>query len=81
AQQLPGYLAAPTDADKDFKSFIEKKTPKALRPGQMNFPQNFPKWYVSLHKAWWGDAANKDNGFAFDYMPKLSGASDVLSIF
>ena len=81
AQQLPGYLAAPTDADKDFASFIEKKTPKALRPGQMNFPQNFPKWYVSLHKAWWGEAATKDNGFAFDYMPKLSGASDVLSIF
>ena len=81
AQQLPGYLAAPTDADKDLKSFLEKKTPKVLRPGQMNFPQNFPKWYVSLQKAWWGDAANKDNGFAFDYMPKLSGASDVLSIF
>ena len=81
AQNLPGYLAAPTDADKDFKSFVEKKTPKTLRPGQMNYGQNFPKWYISLQKAWWGDAANKDNDFAFDYMPKLGGASDVLSIF
>lgn len=81
AQNLPGYLAAPTDAEPDLKTFLEKKTPKMLRPGQMNFGQNLPKWYVSLHKAWWGDAATKDNGFAYDFMPKLSGASDVLSIF
>jgi len=81
AQNLPGYLAAPSDAEPDLKTFLEKKTPKMLRPGQMNFGQNLPKWYVSLHKAWWGDAATKDNGFAYDYMPKLGGASDVLSIF
>ena len=47
----------------------------------MNFQQNFPKWFTSLCKSWWGDAANKDNGFAYDYLPKLGGASDVLSIF
>ncbi len=81
AQNLPGYLAAPSDAEPDLKTFLEKKTPKTLRPGQMNFGQNLPKWYVSLHKAWWGDAATKDNGFAYDFMPKLGGASDVLSIF
>lgn len=81
AQNLPGYMAAPTDAEPDLKTFLEKKTPKTLRPGQMNFGQNLAKWYVSLHKAWWGDAATKDNGFAYDFMPKLAGASDVLSIF
>lgn len=81
AQNLPGYMAAPTDAEPDLKTFLEKKTPKTLRPGQMNFGQNLPKWYVSLHKAWWGDAATKDNDFAYDFMPKLAGASDVLSIF
>ena len=81
AQNLPGYLSAPTDADKSREEFLSKRTPKALRPGQMNFPQNFPKWFTSLCKSWWGDAANKDNGFAYDYLPKLGGASDVLSIF
>lgn len=81
AQNLPGYLSAPTDADPDRKTFLEKRTPKPLRPGQMNFPQNFPKWFTSLCKAWYGDAANKDNDFAYDYLPKLGGASDVLSIF
>jgi len=81
AQNLPGYLAVPSEAEPDLKTFLEKKTPKLLRPGQMNYGQNLSKWYVSLHKAWWGDAANKDNGFAYDFMPKLAGASDVLSIF
>ena len=81
AQNLPGYMSAPADADADYKTFLEKRTPKPLRPGQMNFPQNFPKWHTSLMKAWFGDAANKDNDFAYAYLPKLGGASDVLSIF
>ena len=81
AQNLPGYLAVPSDAEPDLKTFLEKKTPKMLRPGQMNYGQHLSKWYVSLHKAWWGDAATKDNGYAYDFMPKLAGASDVLSIF
>jgi formate dehydrogenase major subunit len=81
AQNLPGYLGAPMDADKDRATFLEKRTPKPLRPGQMNFPQNFPKWFTSLAKAWYGNSATKENDFAFDYFPKLGGASDVLSIF
>src|SRR5207249_9224006 len=28
---------------------------------------------VSLLKAWWGDAATGDNGFCFDYLPRLTG--------
>jgi formate dehydrogenase-N alpha subunit len=81
AQNLPGYMSAPTDADTDYKTYLEKRTPKPLRPGQMNFPQNFPKWQISLMKAWYGDAATKENDFAYVYLPKLGGASDVLSIF
>ena len=81
AQNLPGYMGAPGDADKDLATYLEKRTPKALRPGQMNFPQNFPKWFVSLQKAWWGDAATKETDFAYAYLPKLAGASDTLSIF
>jgi formate dehydrogenase major subunit len=81
AQNLPGYLGAPMDADKDRAAYLARLTPKALRPGQMNFPQNFPKWFTSLCKAWYGNNATKENDFAFDYFPKLGGASDTLSIF
>src|SRR5699024_11512469 len=29
---------------------------------------------TNLLKAWWGDAANQDNDFAFDYLPRINGA-------
>lgn len=81
AQNLPGYMSAPTDADIDRTTYLGKRTPKALRPGQMNYYQNYPKWFTSLCKAWWGNAASAENDFAYDYLPKLGGDSDVLSIF
>jgi len=78
---LPGYLTCPTDADPDRKIYLEKRTPKALRPGQMNFAQNYPKWFTSLQKAWYGNAATKENDFCYDWMPKISGAWDTLAMF
>lgn len=77
----PGYLGAPTDADDTHSKYLEARTPKALRPGSMNFPANFPKWSVSQRKAWYGDAATKDNDFAYDWLPKRDGAYDVLAMF
>ena len=47
----------------------------------MAFTQNFPKWHTSLMKAYYGDAATKDNDFAYDWFPKRDGAYDVLAIF
>ena len=37
----------------------------------MNYYSNTPKFFVSLLKAMYGDAATKENGFAFDYLPKV----------
>ncbi len=81
SEVLPGYLGAPTDADTTREDYLKVRTPKPLRPNQMNFPQNFPKWHTSLMKAWFGDAANKDNNFAYDMMPKRDTAYDALAIF
>ena len=81
SEVLPGYLSSPTDADDTRQKYIDARTPKALRPNQMNFGQNFAKWHTSQQKAWWGDAATKDNDFAYDYLPKRDGAYDVLAIF
>jgi formate dehydrogenase major subunit len=33
----------------------------------------FPKYVVSLLKAWFGDAAKKENDWCYDYLPTLSG--------
>lgn len=81
SEVLPGYLSAPTDADKTRDEYVAKRTPKALRPNQMNFPQNFPKWFTSLQKAWYGNAATKENGFCYDWLPKKDAAYDVLALF
>ena len=81
SEVLPGYLSSPTDAEDTREKYNAARTPKPLRPGSMNFPANFPKWSVSLQKAWFGDAANKDNEFAYDFIPKRDGAYDVLAIF
>ena len=79
---LPGYLAAPTEADDTLATYIDKRTPKALRPNQVNFYQNFPKWFISLQKAWYGDHATVDNDFAYDWLPKLGGgAYDHVALF
>jgi formate dehydrogenase major subunit len=81
SEVLPGYLSAPTDADVDRKTYLEKRTPKPLRPNQMNFPQNFPKWFTSLQKAWYGAAATDKNDYGYDWLPKKDAAYDVLAIF
>jgi formate dehydrogenase major subunit len=81
SEVLPGYLSAPTDADDSREKYIAARTPKPLRPNQMNFGANFPKWHTSQQKAWWGDAATKENDFAYEYLPKRDGAYDVLAIF
>jgi formate dehydrogenase major subunit len=81
SEVLSGYMGAPTDADTTREEYLTRRTPKPLRPGSMNFPQNFPKWHTSLMKAYFGDAATKDNDFAYHWIPKRDGAYDILDIF
>ena len=77
---LPGYLGAPREDDVDLKTYLEKKTPKLTRPGQMNFWQNYPKFFVSLLKAWYGPAATKENEFGYAWLPKADRAYDMVAI-
>jgi formate dehydrogenase-N alpha subunit len=81
SEVLPGYLSAPTDADKTRDDYLAARTGKPLRPNQMTFTQNFPKWFTSLSKSWYGAAATAENGFAYDWFPKRDTAYDVLSMF
>ncbi len=71
---LPGYLKMPTPADTDLKAYLERITPKTAKPDEwesFNYWSNTPKFTVSLLKALYGDAATKDNDFAFNYLPKI----------
>jgi formate dehydrogenase major subunit len=78
---LPGYLGLPTEKEPDLKTYLEKRTPKAVRPGQMNYLQNTPKFFVSLLKAWYGAEAQKENDFRFDWLPKNDKTYDILAAF
>ena len=71
---LPGYLKVPNPADVDFKTYVNRITPKASKPKEWdsyNYWSNTPKFAVSLLKALYGDAAKKDNDWAFNYLPKV----------
>ncbi|HET9790125.1 MAG TPA: formate dehydrogenase-N subunit alpha [Candidatus Angelobacter sp.] len=71
---LPGYLKVPTPADTDFNTYITRITPKASKPKEwdsFNYWSNTPKFAVSFLKAMYGDAAKKENDWAFHYLPKI----------
>ena len=71
---LPGYLKAPIPADTDLAAFLKRITPTASTPSvwdSFNYYSNTPKFMVSFLKALYGPAATKENGFAFDYLPKI----------
>jgi len=71
---LPGYLKVPVPADADFKTYATRITPKSAKPKEWdsyNYWSNTPKFAVSFLKAMYGDAAKKENDWAFHYLPKI----------
>jgi len=71
---LPGYLKMPTPADTDLNAYLTRTTPKAAKPKEwdsFNYWSNTPAFTVSFLKALYGDAATKQNDFAFNWLPKI----------
>jgi formate dehydrogenase major subunit len=66
---LPGYLSMPKfgPSSKDLASYIKANKPRT------GFWNNFDKYIVSLLKAYYGDAATKENDFGFNWLPRLTG--------
>ncbi len=79
---LPGYLRIPAPGQKNLDDYVKQSAAKKLDPNSWNFfGTNYKKFMVSILKAWYGDAATKDNEFAFDYIPKPAGNSSWMSIY
>ncbi len=68
---LPGYLRAPLATETTLEAFSAARTPKSADPMSANWPQNTPKYAVSLLKSYWGDNATKENDFGYAWLPKL----------
>lgn len=66
---LPGYLPTPMfnkDAD-SLKDYINKHRSRT------GWWANFDKYIVSFLKAYYGEAATKENNFGFDWLPRVTG--------
>src|SRR5207249_7087751 len=79
---LPGYLRIPAPGQKTIADYVAASAPKKSDPHSWNFfGTNYSKFMVSTLKAWYGDAANKDNEFAFNFVPKPAQNSSWMSIY
>jgi formate dehydrogenase major subunit len=70
-QYIPGYLPVQSTAHPTLAKYMEAITPKTSDPRSGNWKQHQPKYMTSMLKAWYGDAATKDNEFAYQYLPKI----------
>jgi formate dehydrogenase major subunit len=71
---FPGYLKMPNPTDTDLATYLKRLTPTVSKPSEwdsFNYWSNTPKFTVSFLKALFGDAATKENDFAFHYLPKI----------
>jgi formate dehydrogenase major subunit len=65
---LPGYVPMPhAELHQSLDEWVRADEGKA------GFWGNIRSYAVSLLKSWYGDAATEDNGFCFDYLPRLTG--------
>ena len=66
---LPTYLPQPNvfHDHATLADYLKVETPDT------GWWSNLPKYMVSLLKAWYGDAATKDNEYGYHFLPKLVG--------
>ncbi len=65
---LPGYLPMPkAKTDKTLADYLRNNSTDS------GWWSEFPKYFVSLMKAWYGEAATKENDWCYEYLPFLTG--------
>jgi formate dehydrogenase major subunit len=65
---LPGYLPMPKSSeDPTLTTYLEKNTAPSGWWGE------FPKYMISMLKAFFGEAATNENDYCYDYLPMLTG--------
>jgi formate dehydrogenase major subunit len=74
---LPGYLKVPRASDSTLKKYLDHYTPRTKEPRSANWWGNYPKYFVSLLKAYYGEAVTKDNEFGYQWLPRLDDGQDA----
>jgi len=78
---LPGYLKTPQAKHGSLAEHLAAFTPKSNDSMSANWWQHYPKYMVSLLKAFWGDHATKDNDFCYDYLGRITGNLSHIAMF
>ncbi len=78
---LPGYLKSPQKTDQSLDDYLKNTTPVTNDPKSANWWGNYPKYIISLLKAWYMDNAVADNQYCYQYLPKRSGNYSYISLF
>ena len=81
AEMLPGYMKVPTPAQTTLREYLDASTPTPLVADTVNYWGNYPKFFVSQMKAWFGDHATAANEFGYQYLAKQDGDATWLSIW
>lgn len=81
SQSLPGYMTLPSEKQTTLQTYLDANTPKKALANQVNYWGNYPKFFVSMMKSFYGDKAQKDNDWGFDWLPKWDQVYDVLKYF
>ena len=64
---LPGYLTMPRKGDETLQQYLDHYTKKT------GLWSNYPKYLVSILKAYYGKNATAENDFGYAWLPKLTG--------
>ncbi|GER90627.1 hypothetical protein KDW_47890 [Dictyobacter vulcani] len=74
---LPGYLTMPSAIreEYDYQTYMEHNDQDS------GWWVHYPEYFVSLMKAWYGDAATKENDWAFNFLPKVIEDHSDLPMF
>ncbi len=81
ADILPGYLKVPDPSQTSLAQYLRESTPRALTADTMNYWGNFPKFFVSQMKSWFGNHATRQNEFGYHYLAKPFDDGSWLSIW
>jgi formate dehydrogenase-N alpha subunit len=79
---LPGYLTPPAATQATLQDHLDAKLASfaTADPKSASWWLNYPKYYVSLLKSWYGDNATAANEFGYGWLPKLNPGTNYSHI-
>jgi formate dehydrogenase major subunit len=69
---LTGYMTLPSVKDQQYADYMRDHIKQPKLPGQVSYWKYYDRFFVSMMKAWYGDAATLENDWCYHWLPKLS---------